>query len=177
MLQKTVRAALDMVARLQKVKPEDLTENSVLLGSPQRIIDTLKKVEAAGIGAWNYEPYSDHIDWSDDILALFGWDQGDIDTPERAAAVLLHTGADAVFLDSVSVPNQLLATSGASPSSLTVGTSGQRLLRFLPYGQVERISNSPVPWQATARKKAHGRGFATTVWRLNCRVDHAGKLR
>jgi alkanesulfonate monooxygenase SsuD/methylene tetrahydromethanopterin reductase-like flavin-dependent oxidoreductase (luciferase family) len=39
---------IGMVERLQKVKPEDLTENSVLLGSPARIIDTLKKVEAAG---------------------------------------------------------------------------------------------------------------------------------
>jgi alkanesulfonate monooxygenase SsuD/methylene tetrahydromethanopterin reductase-like flavin-dependent oxidoreductase (luciferase family) len=37
-----------MVERLQKVKPEDLTENSVLLGSPAQIVDTLKKVEAAG---------------------------------------------------------------------------------------------------------------------------------
>src|SRR5262245_60736670 len=42
------RYFVDMVARLQQVKPEDLTENSVLLGSSQRIIDTLKKVEAAG---------------------------------------------------------------------------------------------------------------------------------
>src|SRR5262249_60242250 len=42
------RYFVDMVARLQTVKPEDLTENSVLLGSPQRIIDTLKKVEGAG---------------------------------------------------------------------------------------------------------------------------------
>jgi alkanesulfonate monooxygenase SsuD/methylene tetrahydromethanopterin reductase-like flavin-dependent oxidoreductase (luciferase family) len=42
------RYFIDMVARLQKVRPEDLTENSVLLGTPQRIIDTLKKVEAAG---------------------------------------------------------------------------------------------------------------------------------
>src|SRR5215831_7186734 len=42
------RYFVDMVERLQKVKPEDLTENSVLLGSSQRIIDTLKKVEAAG---------------------------------------------------------------------------------------------------------------------------------
>jgi alkanesulfonate monooxygenase SsuD/methylene tetrahydromethanopterin reductase-like flavin-dependent oxidoreductase (luciferase family) len=33
---------------LHKVEPEDLTENSVLIGSPQRITDTLKKVEAAG---------------------------------------------------------------------------------------------------------------------------------
>ena len=38
-----------MVERLQNVKPEDLTENSVLLGSPARMIETLKKVEAAGV--------------------------------------------------------------------------------------------------------------------------------
>jgi alkanesulfonate monooxygenase SsuD/methylene tetrahydromethanopterin reductase-like flavin-dependent oxidoreductase (luciferase family) len=43
------RYFIAMVERLQNVKPEDLTENSVLLGSPQRIIETLKKVEAAGI--------------------------------------------------------------------------------------------------------------------------------
>jgi hypothetical protein len=43
------RYFIDMVDRLQKIKAEDLTENSVLLGSPARIVDTLKKVEAAGI--------------------------------------------------------------------------------------------------------------------------------
>jgi len=42
------RYFVDMVDRLGKVKPEDLTENSVLLGSASRITDTLKKVEAAG---------------------------------------------------------------------------------------------------------------------------------
>ena len=42
------RYFVDMVDRLHKVRPEDLTENSVLLGSPARIIETLKKVEAAG---------------------------------------------------------------------------------------------------------------------------------
>ena len=42
------RYFVDMVDRLEKVKPENLTENSVLLGSPQQIMDTLKKVEAAG---------------------------------------------------------------------------------------------------------------------------------
>ncbi len=42
------RYFIDIVDRLQKVKPEDLTENSVLLGSPARIMETLKKVEAAG---------------------------------------------------------------------------------------------------------------------------------
>jgi alkanesulfonate monooxygenase SsuD/methylene tetrahydromethanopterin reductase-like flavin-dependent oxidoreductase (luciferase family) len=41
------RYFVDMVARLQKVRTEDLTENSVLLGNAQQITDTLKKVEAA----------------------------------------------------------------------------------------------------------------------------------
>jgi alkanesulfonate monooxygenase SsuD/methylene tetrahydromethanopterin reductase-like flavin-dependent oxidoreductase (luciferase family) len=43
------RYFIEMVERLQKVKPEDLTENSVLLGSSQQMSDTLKKAEAAGI--------------------------------------------------------------------------------------------------------------------------------
>jgi hypothetical protein len=42
------RYFIDMVARLQNVRPEDLTENSVLIGSAQSITETLKKVEAAG---------------------------------------------------------------------------------------------------------------------------------
>jgi alkanesulfonate monooxygenase SsuD/methylene tetrahydromethanopterin reductase-like flavin-dependent oxidoreductase (luciferase family) len=43
------RYFIEMVERLQKVRPEDLTENSVLIGSAQQITDTLKKAEAAGI--------------------------------------------------------------------------------------------------------------------------------
>jgi alkanesulfonate monooxygenase SsuD/methylene tetrahydromethanopterin reductase-like flavin-dependent oxidoreductase (luciferase family) len=42
------RYFIEMVERLQKVRPEDLTENSVLLGSAARITEILKKVEAAG---------------------------------------------------------------------------------------------------------------------------------
>jgi alkanesulfonate monooxygenase SsuD/methylene tetrahydromethanopterin reductase-like flavin-dependent oxidoreductase (luciferase family) len=42
------RYFIGMVERLHKVKPEDLTENSVLLGTSAQIIDTLKKVEVAG---------------------------------------------------------------------------------------------------------------------------------
>jgi alkanesulfonate monooxygenase SsuD/methylene tetrahydromethanopterin reductase-like flavin-dependent oxidoreductase (luciferase family) len=42
------RYFIEIVDRLHKVKPEDLTENSVLLGSATRITETLKKVEAAG---------------------------------------------------------------------------------------------------------------------------------
>ena len=44
------RYFIDMVDRLQKIRPEDLTENSVLMGSSRQIADTLKKVEAAGFG-------------------------------------------------------------------------------------------------------------------------------
>jgi alkanesulfonate monooxygenase SsuD/methylene tetrahydromethanopterin reductase-like flavin-dependent oxidoreductase (luciferase family) len=42
------RYFIDMVDRLQKVRPEDLTENSVLIGSTASMTETLKKVEAAG---------------------------------------------------------------------------------------------------------------------------------
>ena len=42
------RYFVDMVDRLSKVRPEDLTENSVLIGSSARITEILKKVEAAG---------------------------------------------------------------------------------------------------------------------------------
>ena len=42
------RYFIEIVDRLHKIKAEDLTENSVLIGSPARMIDTLKKVEAAG---------------------------------------------------------------------------------------------------------------------------------
>ena len=41
------RYFVDMVDRLSKVNPEDLTENSVLRGTPSRIADALKRVEAA----------------------------------------------------------------------------------------------------------------------------------
>jgi alkanesulfonate monooxygenase SsuD/methylene tetrahydromethanopterin reductase-like flavin-dependent oxidoreductase (luciferase family) len=42
------RYFIDMVAKLKAARPEDLTENSALIGTPARITDTLKKVEAAG---------------------------------------------------------------------------------------------------------------------------------
>src|SRR5204863_9719630 len=42
------RYFVDMVARLQQVRPEDLTEKSVLLGTAADVTATLKKVEAAG---------------------------------------------------------------------------------------------------------------------------------
>ncbi len=60
--------------------------------------------EAAGIGSWSYEPYSDRIEWSDDILALCGWDQADIDTPEKFQAIVdpaQRDMVDATFRQSV----------------------------------------------------------------------------
>lgn len=42
------RYFIDMVARLKTVKPEDLTENSVLIGNSARLTDILKNVEACG---------------------------------------------------------------------------------------------------------------------------------
>jgi alkanesulfonate monooxygenase SsuD/methylene tetrahydromethanopterin reductase-like flavin-dependent oxidoreductase (luciferase family) len=42
------RYFIDMVDRLKKVRPEDLTSNSVLIGNSAQITETLKKVDAAG---------------------------------------------------------------------------------------------------------------------------------
>lgn len=42
------RYFIDIVDRLHKVRPEDLTENAVLIGNSAHMIDVLKKVEAAG---------------------------------------------------------------------------------------------------------------------------------
>ena len=38
-----------MTARLRNIQPENLTTNSVLIGNTRHIIDTLKKVEEAGV--------------------------------------------------------------------------------------------------------------------------------
>jgi alkanesulfonate monooxygenase SsuD/methylene tetrahydromethanopterin reductase-like flavin-dependent oxidoreductase (luciferase family) len=46
----TYRYFLEIVDILENMKPESLTSKSVLVGSPQKIIDDLKKVEEAGIG-------------------------------------------------------------------------------------------------------------------------------
>jgi alkanesulfonate monooxygenase SsuD/methylene tetrahydromethanopterin reductase-like flavin-dependent oxidoreductase (luciferase family) len=43
------RYFVEMVERLQKLRPEDLSQNSVLIGRPSHVIDVLKNVEAAGI--------------------------------------------------------------------------------------------------------------------------------
>ncbi len=45
----TMQYFLKIVDILENMKKEDLTDKSILLGSPQQIIDTLKRVEAAGI--------------------------------------------------------------------------------------------------------------------------------
>jgi alkanesulfonate monooxygenase SsuD/methylene tetrahydromethanopterin reductase-like flavin-dependent oxidoreductase (luciferase family) len=42
------RYFIEMVERLRNVGPADLNENSVLLGTPAQITETLQKVEAAG---------------------------------------------------------------------------------------------------------------------------------
>ncbi len=43
------RYFVEIVDRLHKVRPEDLTENSVLIGSPARVGDTLRRVAEAGV--------------------------------------------------------------------------------------------------------------------------------
>jgi alkanesulfonate monooxygenase SsuD/methylene tetrahydromethanopterin reductase-like flavin-dependent oxidoreductase (luciferase family) len=43
------RYFVDMVARLQTVRPEDLTDNAVLIGPPDHITDVLQRVASAGV--------------------------------------------------------------------------------------------------------------------------------
>ena len=45
----TLRYFLEIVDILGKMKAENLTSKSILVGSPQKIVDDLKAVEAAGI--------------------------------------------------------------------------------------------------------------------------------
>lgn len=45
----TLRYFVGIVERLKNLQPGDLTTNSILVGPPQKIIDDLKRVEAAGI--------------------------------------------------------------------------------------------------------------------------------
>ncbi|HVO16290.1 MAG TPA: LLM class flavin-dependent oxidoreductase [Alphaproteobacteria bacterium] len=45
----TMQYMLKIVDTLKNMKKENLTDKSILIGSPQQIIDSLKKVEAAGI--------------------------------------------------------------------------------------------------------------------------------
>ena len=45
----TMQYFLKIVDILKNMKKEDLGERSILLGPPQKIVDTLKKVEASGI--------------------------------------------------------------------------------------------------------------------------------
>ncbi len=45
----TMHYFMKIVSILENLKKEDLTDKSILLGSPQQIIDTLKRVEASGI--------------------------------------------------------------------------------------------------------------------------------
>lgn len=44
--------------------------------------------QAAGIGAWTYEPQSDEVVWSPDMLALTGYAVGEISTMAQIAAIL-----------------------------------------------------------------------------------------
>jgi alkanesulfonate monooxygenase SsuD/methylene tetrahydromethanopterin reductase-like flavin-dependent oxidoreductase (luciferase family) len=45
----TYKYFVDIVNILRDMRPEKLTDKSILCGSPQHIVDTLKTVEAAGV--------------------------------------------------------------------------------------------------------------------------------
>jgi hypothetical protein len=45
----TMQYFMKIVDILKNLKKEDLSDKSILLGSPQKIVETLKRVEASGI--------------------------------------------------------------------------------------------------------------------------------
>jgi hypothetical protein len=45
----TMQYFMKIVEILKNMKKEDLSDKSILLGSPQKIVDTLKKVEKSGV--------------------------------------------------------------------------------------------------------------------------------
>jgi PAS domain S-box-containing protein len=52
--------------------------------------------EAAGIGSWSYEPEERRITWSDDIRAITGYSQGEMETPEQFIDLLHEDEAEEV---------------------------------------------------------------------------------
>jgi alkanesulfonate monooxygenase SsuD/methylene tetrahydromethanopterin reductase-like flavin-dependent oxidoreductase (luciferase family) len=78
----TLKYFLEIVKILNDMKPENLTSKSILVGSPQKIIDDLKTIEAAGIAEvilyFNYglKPYAMVIEQMDrfmrDVAPAFG---------------------------------------------------------------------------------------------------------
>ena len=92
----TLKYFLEIVDILNNMKPENLTAKSILTGSPQKIVDDLKRVEAAGVGEvilyFNYglKPYDMVIDQMDrfmrDIAPAFGHVRPDV-RPRAISAV------------------------------------------------------------------------------------------
>ncbi|MBI1404809.1 MAG: PAS domain-containing protein [Caulobacter sp.] len=68
----------DMVGILRDVTA-DRARDAELLAARR---DQAMLSEAAGIGAWAFEPLTGKIAWSPDVLALLGWSKDEIDTPE-----------------------------------------------------------------------------------------------
>ncbi len=52
--------------------------------------------EAAGIGSWSYEPEARRITWSDDIRAITGYAQAEMETPEQFIDLLHEDEAEDV---------------------------------------------------------------------------------
>ncbi|MDP1630836.1 MAG: PAS domain S-box protein [Caulobacter sp.] len=126
----------DMVGTLHDITESKLHKEE--LDAARRIQSML--AEAAGIGTWRYEPLEERIDWSDDSLALFGWDPEAINSPEKFFT----------YLD----PAEIEAVSEAFSSGVATGVGGT----------IEhRLRTSDGSWltmRATFRTEPRGSVFA-----------------
>ena len=168
------RYFIDMVERLHKVRPEDLTENSVLLGSPARITETLKKVEAAGfdevilyfnVGLKPHAQVKDEMDrFMREVAPQFDGQHKHRAPPDRAA-------------NGVRV---ICARRRASRANLPVRQSSRQEPRASPITRLSRRyrRNSMTESQASRRDLArHPRPRSPPAPRFPMPGDRAGQAR
>jgi len=82
----------DMVGTLHDITEAVLQKEELEAARRTRLMLS----EAAGIGAWSYEPLEGRIAWSEDILALSGWAQDAVNDPEKFYAIVDPADRDAV---------------------------------------------------------------------------------
>ena len=80
----TYKYFVDIVNILRDMRPEKLTDKSILCGSPQHIVDTLKTVEAAGVA---------------EVILYFNYGQKPHRLVKEQMAIEVSLGRRALFRD------------------------------------------------------------------------------
>ena len=132
-------------ARTQKVADgslivtmRDITEERARTEELEEVRRTRRLLsEAAGVGAWSFEPLENRISWSQDLLRLTGYAMEDIATPE-----LFHARVH---------PTDRAKTQKAMAHSVRTGEPGQLQHRL-------KVGGRWKTWRATFRTEPRGEG-------------------